>query len=1414
MKFEDLFNDFEPDEDELFRPGDDDENEEDDEDDEIDDNSYDDAEDDDDDDDDNNDDNDDDNDDNDNDGNDSDDSKNKRDKRDKEDSDEKSSSDKNENQSNGNKESENVDNNVDSKDIKDNLDNNNYDNAEKNAKEAGSNNPKEEVNDSEVDSPKESGAEKASDDAAEKAREEAGKAGEEVEKAGKASEDAGKASEEAGKAAGEGIKGGSEAAAEAGKDAAATEAGSSTAATGAGASAEAGAGAGAAGAGAGAEAGAGAGAAGAGAGAGAGAAGAGAGAGAGAAGAGAGAGAGAAGAGAGAGAGAAGGGGLGAAIAATMPWSLIIIAIIIVIILIIIIVSFFQTLPGSVLENLKRTVKEWALNLWTEVKESIGIDDNTGRISKEEVNDLAKYINDMGYDIQTYGFGDIKVKKDSYDENRVDKEVEDDGEDSELKVKSKYLKVYLAADECTYHFRKTNFLGKLLNLDVQRGMINPITTGGLVFNGDEDKLNIDRNAECLVIYNKSLDLPIVGFFKKLFTGTRAFQWGQMFRYDLNTWIGRYKRPIELFLAVHLSTMMPDLTYKIATDQAFNTQVDVYFEPMKACIKGNLTNSDNTNSAYLIHNGQKIYVLDIIKDYFKLFEVKKGWFDSDEEVKEKEETWNDWLVEQNNPEEIWNVFETLMKKYSPDANFIQNICNWFKDWKKISLKNVRQVLVDRDIKFDDEVNFADGHPEFSDFYTMFGCKYDTLASSNTFDGEGKFKLRDLKNMIKIWNDEKGYEEGDDNFLSLDRDWNTGGGLEGDPDWDIAYIDEGVKLKLKSGIDNDEKAQETITMAALIYKFGIQDRVEAGHDGIEGMLWPFVGEVKNHWYYKDIDFLGTSDDNATYRLGKVGYKTVQYSNNGESFEIPSAFYADKDKSWDFIVYQVAEPLTVGCNDNIKKVFSDKYYRYDGTEERAKLIAMSRAIDDKEDEYYYNGTEHDIEDADKNKKVEKEYVSMPDSPEKTLQSLAILKNMHSVASDYIYRDLKELYVKLEYYSKEEMTEALKLMMLWPIKVENKNEKFELVETHDKFGKAIVAYKGAEVLAPMDGKITSVDGGIEITAGTLNDEAASLLAFIFKDDFYKIDKDAVKNMTIRLSGVIRSVNNWTEVKRGQKIGTVNDTGKLTVTLRLKDKTVVEDITEYMREDHNNKYEEIMQRKRESKNGNLPAIPLRDVFGGGSSNGSVGLSIDAYDRTAASVTITSTVKSVYKSMKEAGYRDEQIAGVLGNMYQESGVQSNVLEGQYRKGFGTTNAKYTEQVDNGTWRSPGYDAQVGDVHYHSDAGTTFANDHAGYGLCQWTSSGRKARLKAIADSKSASVSDVDVQIALLKEELDSPSTWAGWQNAMNTFNGASEDEDGVMYSTVAFCKGFERPAISVDGMQTRISTALGYYEHIKNGDMD
>ena len=1237
----------------------------------------------------------------------------------------------------------------------------------------------------------------------------AGEAGKGAGEAGKGAGEAGKGMGEAAKGAGEAGKAGGEAAAKAGGEAA--KAGGEVAAAGAEKGAEAtalGAGAGGTTAAAGGTAAA-------------------------AGGTTAAAGAGGAAAGAGAAGGAAGGSGLISAIAATLPYSLIVVAVIVIIIIIIIIISFFQTLPGSILENLKRTIKQWAANLWANTLETFGVPDNTARITKDQVNDLAKYINDMGYDIQTYGFGDIIVNKsdNNYDDskdtknNRVDKEVEDDGA-TDLKVKSKYLKAYLAADECTYHFRETNFLRKLFDAqgDEQLGLMKIHTTDDGWFNDDGDKLEIDRKAESLVMYNHSIDIPVISFFKKLITGSRGFKWGEMVRYDLNTWIGRYKRPVELFLALHIATMMPDLTYKIATKAEFNTQVDVHFEPIKICLRGTLTKDKDTD-AYIYVNGETWKARKIVEEYLNLFEIKKGLFQSKSAAEADQEEWEAVTRKTGTPRQLWDAFDEIFDKYNDVESFLNSVWNWIIDWKYVHMENSSQVLKKSvDWWFDPEIDIEDEY-NVSGFYSKFGCGYTTLASSNTYEGKPEdFSLEDMNEMVRKWNE----SASEDDQLS-----------EFGDDYYIRTGDEWYKLKMKDDVDK-EYAQKIVSLAYIVYKFSTEDLL--GETDLDHMFWPFVSDVKNHWYYKDIDFLGTTEENATYRLAKVGYKTIQYKDTDENgknydFQMPCALYPREDRNWNFLIYQVAEPVTEGCNENIKNVFQDQYYRYDGTEEKAKMIANSRVIEEKRNsgksneeikagkyKYYYGSEEYDV---DLSNEVAKEDVKMPDSPEKALNALAIVKNMHSVASDYIYRDLKELFVKLEYYTKEEMTEDLKLMMLWPISVNNKNETFDLVETHDKFGKAIVSYTGAEVLAPMDGTIVACDGGYEIHMDTLNDDDAKLLAFIFKNDFYRINKDALKTMKVRLSGLTLdngidmdsttiTVKGKTlkgaKVKRGQKIGTVNNSQRLSVMIRKNDETVIEDIAEYMREDHNNKYEEIMKRKMETKEGTaLPPIPLRDILNGSGGNGS-GLSIDGYNNDRTGVNSGAVAKEVYEKLKELGYTNEQIAGALGNIQHESGVRSNNLEDGYgcSSGWGVSDDEYTTRVDNGTWVSTAFSYYTSKgYNYKSEAGNTFVSDHAGYGLCQWTAYGRKNNLKALADQKGVSISDASMQTEYLSVELANDNTWAGYESKRDAFRNPGTGEDGVKLATKAFCLGFEKPYDPEGSMQNRISAALTFYDKIK-----
>ena len=55
------------------------------------------------------------------------------------------------------------------------------------------------------------------------------------------------------------------------------------------------------------------------------------------------------------------------------------------------------------------------------------------------------------------------------------------------------------------------------------------------------------------------------------------------------------------------------------------------------------------------------------------------------------------------------------------------------------------------------------------------------------------------------------------------------------------------------------------------------------------------------------------------------------------------------------------------------------------------------------------------------------------------------------------------------------------------------------------------------------------------------------------------------------------------------------------------------------------------------------------------------------------------------------VAGLMGNMMAESGLQPNNLQNTYEKSLGFTDEEYTKAVDNGSY-------------------TNFVNDKAGYGF--------------------------------------------------------------------------------------------------------
>lgn len=93
------------------------------------------------------------------------------------------------------------------------------------------------------------------------------------------------------------------------------------------------------------------------------------------------------------------------------------------------------------------------------------------------------------------------------------------------------------------------------------------------------------------------------------------------------------------------------------------------------------------------------------------------------------------------------------------------------------------------------------------------------------------------------------------------------------------------------------------------------------------------------------------------------------------------------------------------------------------------------------------------------------------------------------------------------------------------------------------------------------------------------------------------------------------------------------------------------------------------------------------------------------------------------------VAGLMGNLYAESGLRANNLQNTYERAFGLTDAEYTRNVDNGIY-------------------TDFADDHAGYGLAQWTYPTHKQLLLDFAKARGVSIGDLSMQLDFLWEELN------------------------------------------------------------------
>lgn len=172
------------------------------------------------------------------------------------------------------------------------------------------------------------------------------------------------------------------------------------------------------------------------------------------------------------------------------------------------------------------------------------------------------------------------------------------------------------------------------------------------------------------------------------------------------------------------------------------------------------------------------------------------------------------------------------------------------------------------------------------------------------------------------------------------------------------------------------------------------------------------------------------------------------------------------------------------------------------------------------------------------------------------------------------------------------------------------------------------------------------------------------------------------------------------------------------------------------------------------------------------------------SVNISTNEVTIWNFFKGKGLTDYAIAGLMGNLYAESGLSQINLQNTGNTKLGMTDAEYTAAVDNNSY-------------------INFIKDSHGYGLAQWTYWSRKQNLYNYAKSKSKSIGDLTMQLEFLYQELST-----SYKTQLEKINKA----DSVLEASNVILKEFEKPANQGTSVQSkRASYGQNYYDKYATG---
>ena len=164
-----------------------------------------------------------------------------------------------------------------------------------------------------------------------------------------------------------------------------------------------------------------------------------------------------------------------------------------------------------------------------------------------------------------------------------------------------------------------------------------------------------------------------------------------------------------------------------------------------------------------------------------------------------------------------------------------------------------------------------------------------------------------------------------------------------------------------------------------------------------------------------------------------------------------------------------------------------------------------------------------------------------------------------------------------------------------------------------------------------------------------------------------------------------------------------------------------------------------------------------------------ATDTAIAPASGTADAAAIWNGLMKSIGNAFGVAGLMGNIYAESGLIPNNLQNTGNSRLGMSDAEYTAAVDSGAY-------------------TNFVNDSHGYGLCQWTWYSRKQALLNYAKARKASIGNLQMQLDFIVKEMS--ESYSGVLNTLKTASSVLEASNAVLMK-------FERPADMGEAVQKR-----------------